>query len=111
MINLVICMVANTYVRICTKDITHNKEFFNAVMVHSIGCGVFTTTLRRGTYHAASESNPVTDLDTLRDVCNYYSDTFTLCPYSQYYFSVACCQCIYTFKNTPIDASDLVFSC
>ena len=85
-----------------------NREFFQGYDV-SFSRAVFQTTLsqRRKRNTLSSESQTIR---LGRDVTSHtfsilcpYSDSLTLCPYSQYCFSVVS---VFEFRGTPIDVSD-----
>ena len=86
----------------------NNSEFFQGYNV-SFSRTVFVTTLSQRSKRniPATESQTVTLLPnetsfTYDDRCPY-NDSLTLCPYSQYCFSVIS---VFNFGGTPIDASD-----
>ena len=85
-----------------------NREFFQGYDV-SFSHNVFQTTMSQ----RSKRSTLASDSQTIRlgpDVTSYtynescpYSDSLTLCPYSQYCFSVVS---VFEFRGTPIDVSD-----
>ena len=85
-----------------------NREFFQGYNV-SFSRNIFRTTLsqRRKRNTLASESNTTrlghdVTSHTFSILCPY-SNSLTLCPYSQYCFSVVS---LFEFRGTPIDVSD-----
>ena len=84
-----------------------NREFFQGYDVSFIHT-VFQTTLsltqrrKRNTLASAMRLGPDATNHTFSILCPY-SDSLTLCPYSQYCFSVIS---VFEFRGTPIDVSD-----